>query len=142
MNEEYKEEYNHENKPNISNIINYIIRYEEHDETECWVRINDTSFHILFCKYCGNYFDEKYANTKNLFCSCDRDDIIYENYKYVIENFPDYTSGDEIDDYIEHPQYASRNMMQYIYSMVLFGMRYKKEKVEKEIEMQILNYII
>lgn len=139
-NEEYNEEYKYE-KPNISNIINYIVRYEEHDETECWIRLNDTSFHILFCKYCGNYFDEKYANT-NLFCLCDRESIIYETYQNVIENFADYTSGDEIDDYIVHPEYANRDFMHYIYGIVLFGMTYKKEKVEKEIEMQILDYVI
>ena len=153
MNEEYKAEYNHEYKPDITNIINYIIRYEEHDKTECWIRINDTTYHIILCKYCGNYFDEKYANTKNLFCLCDRDSILYENYQHVINNFADYTSGDEIDDYIEYPEDANKDLMKYIYKIVLFGMTYKDTKkyihknyihknIDGYIETQILDYII
>ena len=135
-------EYN--TKYDIRNIINYIVRYEEHDKTECWIRINDTSFHILFCRYCGNYFDIKHDNIRNLSCTCDKDSIIYENYQDFINNFPDYTSGDEIDDYIEHPEYAHKGMLNYIYKMILFGITYKNFKnihKDKYIENNILEYL-
>jgi hypothetical protein len=139
-----EEEYNR--RYNIRNIINYIVRYEEHDKTECWIRINDTTYHILFCKYCGNYFDNRYSNKPNLSCLCDKDSIIYENYQDFINNFPDYTSGDEIDDYIENPEGAHTDMMKYIYKMILFGTTYKNMKnihknIDGYIEDKILEYL-
>ena len=70
---------------------------------------------------------------------------IFINYCTFIEEFPDDYSGDEIEDYIENPKNANKELMKYIYEMVLFGMVKDKVyhlKISTSIKDKIIEYTI
>ena len=107
------------------------------------LNVNGKNFESYFCNDCGNYFRDNYI--KNITCLCDRIPKIYKNYQEFIDEIPDIASGDELEDYIETPESAHKDLMKYIYEMILFGITYEKEyynKIDNKITNKILEYTI
>jgi hypothetical protein len=123
--------------------IFYIKRYEIKCKNQMMLRINDKTYDCSFCHNCGQYLHN--YSTRSIICLCDRIPKIFENYRSFIEEIPDDYSGDELEDYIETPESAHKDLMKYIYEMILFGITYEKEyynKIDNKITNKILEYTI
>lgn len=130
-------------------LSSVITRYCENDRNEFNLKYEDKILFAVFCQFCGNYvkdIEELQNNSNhNFICYCDERQRLYETYRDFIQEIPDYTSGDDLDDYIEHPEYAHQNFMKYIYNMVLFGITYQDStypKINNTIRENILKYLV
>jgi hypothetical protein len=130
----------------MSFLKNKITRYCENDRTEFNVKYEDKILITAFCQFCGNYIKDIETYQPNFICYCDERERIYLMYHDFINEIPEYTSGDELDDYIEHPEDAHQNFMKYIYNMVLFGITYENENYFKindnNIKKNILKFLV
>jgi len=103
-------------------------------------------YNYSFCHDCGNYlYSETNKNIRSIICLCNRIPKIFENYRNFIDEIPEDYSGDELEDYIETPETANKNLMKHIYEMVLFGITYKKDyynKFDDNITNKIIEYAI
>ena len=120
------------------------IQIKRYDSTML-VTINNIIYDYSFCYKCGNYL---YSNTnqdvKKIQCLCNTNNRIFDNYRTFIEEIPDDYSGDELDDYIENPIGVNKELMCYIYEMILFGLIHKKNymyKINFKIKTKIISYI-
>jgi hypothetical protein len=62
-----------------------------------------------------------------------------------LEEIPDYTSGDDLEDYIQNPESSNKGFMKTIYNSVLFGMTFDKEyynKMDEYVLQNIIDYTI
>ena len=123
--------------------IFYIYRYETGSKYQMILKINDKTYDCYFCGNCGEYLSN--ISNKSIICLCDRIPKIFEKYRTFIEEIPDDFSGDELEDYIEKPESANKELMKYIYEMVLFGITYKKDyynKFDDYITNKIIEYTV
>lgn len=67
----------------------------------------------------------------------------FEEYRNFIEEIPDDFSGDELEDFLDHPNSVNTDLLKYIYEMVLYGMIYDKKYYKKinNIKYKILNFL-
>ena len=125
--------------------VEYIKRYDLHND-DMVLRINDTFYDCTFCIKCGNYLSsDTNKNNRNIMCLCDRIPILYNSHRRFLEEIPEYTSGDELEDYIENPESSNKGYMKTIYNTILFGMTFDKEyykKVDDYVIENILEYTI
>jgi hypothetical protein len=126
--------------------ILYIKRYETNSKYKMLLRINEQSYDCSFCNDCGQYLHSKSnKNIRSIICLCNRIPKIFENYRTFIQEIPDDFSGDELEDYIDGPDSANKNLMKHIYEMVLFGITYKKDyynKFDDYITNKIIEYTV
>jgi hypothetical protein len=124
----------------------FLKRYNTNFPTQFLLKVNDKVYDCSFCDTCGQYlYSNTNKNIRKISCLCNDISKIFQNYKLFIEEIPDITSGDELDDYIENPKEASKDFMKYIYNIVLFGITYEKEyfkKVDDHIISTILEYTV
>lgn len=128
-----------------------IIRYDEYNITNMVLKINNQEkiFSSSFCRNCGDYTDKK-SNRDNLrvICICDTRTQIFEDYKNFILEIPEDFSGDELEDFMEEdndPGEVKSCMLRDIYTMVLFGLTYKKNyyfMIDEHISNNILSYLV
>jgi len=128
-------------------LSHVITRYCESDRNEFNLKYEDKILSAIFCQFCGNYVKDidNLPFQPNFICYCDERPRMYETYRDFIHEIPDYTSGDDLDDYIEHPEDAHQNFMKYIYNMVLFGITYQDRnysKLDDNIKENILKYLV
>ena len=119
-----------------------IPRYHINDSEHMILNIEGKIFESYFCENCGNYLK---TENKTILCRCDKIRQTYERYRSFIEEIPDIASGDELEDYIEYPQFGNRDFVKYIYNMVLFGITYEKpyyNVIDDDVIEKILNYLI
>ena len=124
----------------------FLKRYETNFPSQLLLKVNDKVYDCSFCDTCGQYvYSKNNKNVSDILCLCDDTQKIFDNYRSFIEEIPDITSGDELDDYIENPKEGSKEFMKYIYNMVLFGITYEKEyfrNVDDRIVSMILDYTV
>ena len=107
--------------------IYFFKRFElSKSKNHMYLRINDNTFDCYFCDFCGQYL---YNET--IICSCNIIEKIFKTYANFIEEIPEDFSGDELEDYIETPKNVNKDLMKYIYKMVLFSIIYKKDYYNK-----------
>lgn len=129
----------------FNNMLLNIYRYDLQSSYHMEINANGRFFESYFCDVCGNYiyFEENY--NEKIICLCDKIPKIFKNYREFIEEIPDITSGDELDDYIEYPEDGHPDFVKYIYNMVLFGITYNKpyyNSINNDIVENILSYTI
>ena len=101
----------------------------------CTEKLNKRNHKPIKCDLCCGRYILDVLNPEKIFI----------NYCTFIEEFPDDFSGDEIEDYIENPKNANKELMKYIYEMVLFGMVKDKVyylKISISIKDKIIGYTI
>ena len=125
--------------------VQHIKRYDLHSDNMV-LRINDNIYDCVFCTNCGNYLSsETNKNNRNIMCLCDRIPILYDSHRRFLEEIPEYTSGDELEDYIENSESSNKGFMKTIYNTVLFGMTFEKNyynNMDNYIIENILDYTI
>jgi hypothetical protein len=67
----------------------------------------------------------------------------FEEYKTFIEEIPNDFSGDELEDFIDYPYSVNKELIKYIYKMILFGLIYDKKYYNKinKIKHKILEFL-
>ena len=67
----------------------------------------------------------------------------YKEYQTFIKEIPDDFSGDELEDFIDHPNSLNTDLSKYIYEMILFGLIYNKKYYKKinNIRYKILKFL-
>ena len=128
---------------NTNNMFE-IKRYDISDSTML-ITVNNEIFDCSFCYKCGNYLYRKTnQDVIKIQCLCNINNKIFNNYRNFIVEIPDDYSGDELDDYIENPKGVNKELMYYIYEMILFGLIHKKNymyKINFETKKKIIGYL-
>ena len=103
--------------------VQHIKRYDLHSDNMV-LRINDNIYDCVFCTNCGNYLSsETNKNNRNIMCLCDRIPILYDSHRRFLEEIPEYTSGDELEDYIENSESSNKGFMKTIYNKYMYWIK-------------------